>query len=65
MKTQSLSLSQATLLLFLKKNRGPQTLKGVAVRSANSLVMHGFADKMGNNQFEINWAGIDFAYRNL
>jgi len=62
---KSLSLGQATLLLFLKRNRGPQTVKGVALRSANSLVMHGFADKVENNQFEINWAGLDFAYRNL
>ena len=65
MKTLYLSLGQATLLLFLKRNRGPQTVKGAAKRSANSLLMHGFVDKIGENQVEINWAGIDFAYRFL
>lgn len=62
---KTLSLGQATLLLFLKRNRGPQTVKGVAKRSANSLLMHGFVEKIGENQFEINWAGVDFAYRYL
>ena len=59
-----LSLGQATLLLFLKKNRGWNSVKGPALHSANSLQMLGLIEKSGE-QVQINWDGIHYAYTNL
>jgi len=59
-----LTLSQATLLLFLKRNRGWQSFKGPALRSAASLQMLGLIEKSGD-QAQINWDGIHYAYINL
>lgn len=61
---KTLSISQATLLLFLKRHRGWQSISGPAKRSAYSLQMLGLAEMEGD-QAQINWSGIDFAYRNL
>ena len=60
----NISLSQATLLLFLKRNRGWNSVKGPALRSAAGLQMLGLIEKSGE-QAQINWEGIHYAYENL
>ncbi len=59
-----LSIGQATLLLFLKRNRGWNSVKGPALRSAGGLQMLGLVEKSGE-QVQINWDGIHYAYKNL
>ena len=61
---KTLSLSQATLLLFLKSHRGWQSLSPRSKISANVLQLQGFVE-MAGDQAQITGEGLKFAYEKL
>ena len=61
--TELLNLSEATLLLFLQKNRGFQSVPKTAVGAANWLAMSGFAEWQ-NDKINITREGLEYIQDN-
>ncbi len=61
--TELLNLSEATLLLFLQKNRGFQSVPKTAVGAANWLAMSGLAE-WKNDKINITREGLEYIQDN-